>query len=1143
MDEIKIKILRRYKKFGLLLLIMTLLLIFSIYISLAIVNGLSNLKVKGNDGIFGYVRSNIDKFNFNVIAKNNGLQINPWHVRLLGNSNNSGFAFDTCVPSLDGSYECQLTRNMSGFVICPKVSLDVNLYDENGNFIDDDQVTVICDTAKPAITASVDKQKYGIKDNVTISYSISDTAYSGSFSNECAGIKNELKISSGSFNKVYKINPGTTCSYSGTIIEPATGFNTGSISGEVSVNITAYDNFGQSGNELVHFDTDFQGLSFILAYFNVTDLNHDEIKYFRPMDVLLDFAVDIIEKDFDESSIEADLSELGISNAQVSCFEIENRKRCEWKNIKLFLQEPSISRIITVSGKDLTGNKKISVIALNKVLSVDNKAPRLGNLQVKKQNGDKFNYTSAAGQKISVSIDILEPESGLDLNTVKADLSAFNPSAGYKNILRDECSSINVNLTRCMWNINVNLGQSGFVHNVLKFTAGDKSGNNASDNIVYTVFIDDEEPVPVLLNVEGQEPGNVNYVSPKGSTFILVVQERGIGLEAKDVFLDASQLTGNARLAADNCTQQGDIYICYWYNVKSQQFSGRSYVSTSTAIKDKAGNIVNGSLTLEVEIDNKNPEISDVVQTPRFPTYTDKILFEAKVKDDLSGIKKATFYPGIILNATELGMNCKAVEGSNETERRNVKCFVQLTGLETKAKSDKVKIVVEDFAGNKAEKILLLEIAVPDPRATPDFFSVRSKSISPTRVPRKAVLQVPFSMFIRTSLSAKENAQIIGMSADCSESSYVERDSVYIINEGTIEPIIAFRLSSAVGSVTANEIPVKCKLNMVVKRGDRIYAKDEVEQIEVSIPLYDAPTGVADANVQAKLDEIDEEINDLGKEIASKQKFADILAIWCTISKLLGQLNSILQNIKLLWYTITTLKEITAISQISTSLAAGTAAFTAAIPAAATGCALVGVTVGVTAACCPVAAKLGVLEIGVVEGVAEYGVLSSTGNILAAKSADTVAAMFAAAAVSTATCPTTAEFAPVLAGASGTVVAGTAVWSSAKTSFVSICTKFGWFHSFVDKFIWPPGPFGIGGLAGGFGFNIIGMINKMGCAISYQCALCDWNTWLEVGFYGFENIFLKKIKGVIADFFGGGAGGAPSSPSYPQPGPPTRDKN
>ncbi|MBI2545801.1 hypothetical protein HYV81_01335 [Candidatus Woesearchaeota archaeon] len=1115
-------------------IVAVLLLLVTLASLQAAPQGLSSLTVKGRDGIKGYVRSNIDFFTFSVIAKNGDQNIAPEQVRLGGTSSNGGFAFESCISSSDG-YECKLARNMTGFLICPKTTFDVNLYDPNGNFIDDEQATVLCDTAAPSVTASVDKAKYSSQDTVAISYSVQDTAYSSSSAFECSGIKNTITVSSGSFSKAYTITPGNGCSYSGTITESATVFNTGTNVSSVTLNVTGFDAFGQGGSAYPHFDTDFQGLSFILAYVNVTDTNHKDIAYFLPMQVLVEFAVDVLEPDFDESSLEADLSEFGITSAEYGCFDIDGRKRCAWSNIPLSLQEPSLSRIITVSGKDSTGNKKTTVLSLVKSLPVDKKAPRIANLNVQKQ-GKVFNVTNPGTHQVSISVDILEPETGLETITVKADLSALNSFANYKNLAKDYCTPLKENLTRCTWNnVNARLDVQGLNHKSLAFTAGDKSGNNITENLPYSVFVDAEPPVPLQLYVEGQEPETVNYISPKGSTFVLVLQEIGMGLDESHVMLDASAITGNPNLAADRCVQQGDIFTCYW-NKLGSSFTDRRAISSSLLIQDKVGNKAASSLSLELEIDEGNPAINEIKQIPQYPAYTDKIFFEVKAADTVSGVKRAVLYPGSIVNATELGMECRSAT-DNETNRNDVTCHLELTGLPAKAQSDKVKILVEDFAGNTAERVLLLEIAEPDARRTPDFLTVKSTGITPTKVPRKATSQVPFSMFGKVSLGTKENVQILSMSADCS-SEYAERGSTYIINEGTIDPVIAFRLTSEVGNVAANEITIPCKLSMTVKRGSTIFSKPEVEAIELKIPLYDAPTGVADANVQAKLNEIDKDIKDLGKEIEAKEKFASILATWCTISKLMGQLNSVLQNVKLLWYTVTNFQEINAISQISTSMSAGTAAFTAAIPAASAGCSAV-VT---STVCCPVKAKLIALEIGVTEGVAEYNALSSTGNILAAKSADTVAGIFATASASTAACPTTAGFSPALATSASTIVAGTAVWNSAKTSFMSICTKFGWFHSFVDKFIWPPGPFGLGGAAtaaaGGVSgaassavsgnpaaaLSLIGMINKMGCAISYQCALCDWEDWIDVGFDALDKAFGKHIKGTVANFFGTGTG-------------------
>ncbi|MBI2545794.1 hypothetical protein HYV81_01300 [Candidatus Woesearchaeota archaeon] len=579
---------------GIAIFLAALMIMLPIYSAdaLAATNGLSNLNVRGKDGVTGYVRSNADYYTFIARAFIDTESVNNTKVRLIGPGGSSGFAFDSCTPVADGSYDCTFSRNMSDFIICPEFSFTVRLLNQSDVLKDAKTITPICDTEAPVVTSSADKSEYGANQNVTFSFTLTDKARVSSGAAECTGLLNYITLSSGNYSRNFQIFP-SGCSYSGSVQELSNAF----AEGNPTATLAAFDLFGQRAGQSMSFTTDFSSPSIELKEFDIRKQDGSFVDFFVPETYLARMSFEVSDKLLDTNSFAIDLSSLDVRGGSTtpSCAAVnETMMRCSLNTALIRVNTATFSGSVTAQASDTAGNRRTRIIALDKVLRPDTAPPDFENVSITSSSGAVTGVSNRALTGITVSVDIIEQDIGLDLNTVKANLNALTPRVTVGDVARSSCSALNQNRTRCFWNgltldLNAPPDTTRSTALTLSFKAADKAGNNASESLVYNIFIDTQGPVVSDIDTESSDSNGTYYISANKKRIEAIIVETGSGLDAKDVLLDASGLGAGNAVPADSCTGEGQV-TCVWNSIPISGSSGQKYIGINPLTKDKAGN-------------------------------------------------------------------------------------------------------------------------------------------------------------------------------------------------------------------------------------------------------------------------------------------------------------------------------------------------------------------------------------------------------------------------------------------------------------------------------------------------------------------------------------------------------------------------
>ncbi len=836
---------------------------------------LTNPKVYGEDMLEGYIRDDADLISFEVNAKINDEVIEPSQIRLWGTDSETGFEFTSCSLDYDGSYYCYLDSldlDEYGLKVCPNHVNDINLY-YNGDLYDRAQVEVVCDSTEPEIVKfETNKAVYNTNDTVEFTFSIKEKADAVG---KCSGIMGAI-LEVGDYSEIIEINsdPGS-CDYNGNISINASLL----LEDNIEARLTVYDTFGLSSSKSVNIITDFSGPD--ITNIKITKPDGTDIGYYIENE-LVDVKVTV--EFTDDSGIDAQKSVLNINDLDVinkaatSC----NATECSWvTKIKMKNTNPTI----TVTLKDLVGNYNSEDMPYSFI--EDTISPVISNFKLTDSRGNELDWNNGKNVKVVLEVEIIESESGLDENKVKADLSALNED--YGEIQRSSCSTQG-NGSVCKWSVAINLESETSKQVSFKFYAADRSSNEKEQTFSYKLLVDNKEPV--FSNFVSDKVFDSKYFIGKDTLITASINEIGVGLNESNIYLNLNEV-GLDNVNADNCTNG---WTCYW-NIEAKSNNGNKVMVTLSG-EDKLGN-VGTNIEKEFTVDIRNPVINSVNTLPEFPTYKDTLIFNVNVTE--KNLLK------VEINTTSISetgsveiMECGDYEGIPNMHE----CYLEVGDLKTEYTSANVNIIATDAAGNKAVRNHNAVIYTLETRNIPDFFYIQQPVIFvPRFIDKQAASKIPISVFLNPRISVKSeynnqrwDPQILTKAVDCSKTDHLSNTG-YLMNEYTLTPYIVVKTATSITGVDEETFPIDCNMTLRVKAGQKVYSLPEYEGVKVEVPLYNIPLGTIEDNVQDKIEDLGKEIEELDKKIETEEEYNDMLNLLCTIARNIAQIDALLQGI------------------------------------------------------------------------------------------------------------------------------------------------------------------------------------------------------------------------------------------------------
>lgn len=430
--------------------------------------------------------------------------------------------------------------------------------------------------------------------------------------------------------------------------------------------------------------------------------------------------------------------------------------------------------------------------------------------------------------------------------SVLADLSSLGASTS----VTGPCVLVEPLAYKCTFDSSIKINQSGTYNIALSYT--DTNGTSITESKSASILVDNIGPVITSLT------SNTSYLKPLGNTISATVSEAGSGLDAADMKLHVGSASP---ISAQYCLSG---YTCVWNNINAGT-GDLVEVSIRPDSKDRFGNPA-VLFTRTFQIDRNPPQIRDVKITniggqnpaiPGFPRLGETIEIEVTVTDD---IQAASMQIPVSAVNTQVGVavgSCSLVGGDV------FKCTVSFPITKPGYITTQLPIKVFDAAGNIASVTRDFAVYSTNSIANPDFWQ-SSVDCSPSRIDRSVTTLINQLEFCHVRLISNNNAQVVSQNlqgcADAQNSStstlLLRKD---LLNIPSQDPVI--RLLFKTAEFKINSIELECSLEIRSLVAGSITEQLEIEKVPISIPLYNQPLGKLDKNVQAKIDDAKDSVD------------------------------------------------------------------------------------------------------------------------------------------------------------------------------------------------------------------------------------------------------------------------------------------
>lgn len=490
------------------------------------------------------------------------------------------------------------------------------------------------------------------------------------------------------------------------------------------------------------------------------------------------------------------------------------------------------------------------------------------------RKGVAISTFSSTGVSVDVTVNISAND--LDLNSVRADLSALNPSQNLKNA-KASCSAIEDSMSSCKWGIELDPGIAG--QKTITINASDASGNKESATISKFLSIDDKGPVVLSLST-GTEKEGQPIVKASGNTVIAAFEE-ATGLAPEDVFL----IVGSSKIKATSCSKESN-WVCVWNNVN---FARATSVSVDPASLDILGVDAAGDIFLDVSVDINAPVVRSINISnigglvPAFSGFAkigDKIAVVANVTEDNDVFAVADF-SSFISGASNVAGSCERLQADEHI------CTWLSDSINLQSSST-IGFNFSDNAGNTLILTRSFKTFGVENATVPDFWT-NIIGCSPSTIDRELGPLINQRIYCQIALRPKSTSKAVSTvfigPATCSGngSSVVQNVETFNTEVGSTSPVIKITLKK--DDFKINSAELSCSFNIFSKIGSStaITKNPEIENAKVSLEFFNNPLGELGKEVQDKIKEAKEDAEGIWELIGTLNKIVYWAKKICTI--------------------------------------------------------------------------------------------------------------------------------------------------------------------------------------------------------------------------------------------------------------------
>lgn len=422
-------------------------------------------------------------------------------------------------------------------------------------------------------------------------------------------------------------------------------------------------------------------------------------------------------------------------------------------------------------------------------------------------------------------------------------------------------------------------------------TATDQAGNSVDGHAYKSLEIENSKPTITYL---GRGDHCDTCFLRQGENDLLAVVNAPGGLNGAGLFFN---LDGR-HVATKNCTDTGSAWECTATAFVNSAVNGKHLkLEVEPRSMDDLGNSFTGVLSKEFTLDNEKPRI---VEQPKAdaacPVAGQTLTVRAKASDKYSPALWIWANASAVTDRGVIEQKCEPL-GDGQFS-----CTLPIDSFLSTHTEASVPLEIRDAAGNAIKLAMQLEVCEAELEATPNYIKKMVPSGTLPLVNKRLASLIPFRVLLPLSLQMVGRAKAIQVTSVRCQTPQVVGPS-YVMNEFSSSPLLV--TSFQYDGVWPNStLDLNCTLDFTIRRGNVVYVKPESEPLNVQLPLIGQEIGNPDQAVRDKMNGLATEINQLQKQIKSKDGLDDSLGQICSMVENIAMINNGLAAVKAVLYSL-----------------------------------------------------------------------------------------------------------------------------------------------------------------------------------------------------------------------------------------------
>jgi hypothetical protein len=541
-------------------------------------------------------------------------------------------------------------------------------------------------------------------------------------------------------------------------------------------------------------------------------------------------------------------------------------------------------------------------------------------------NGEVLRFVNPnAATPILADVEVRIIGEDLKEESVTADFSAITDASGFSNRPFSSHAIADYDEHIYTWNeVPIEL-----VSSCLVTVKGKDNADNSMENRLFCSVSTDTTPPQVLdiFSLFSSDAG-VPYISRTEGELAVEFREAGGGMDNTKVFIDMTNINGNARVRANSCNQTApNAWVCYWKNIQPRAADGEYPAAVRGDSTDKLGNQMSKyDFTLGIDT---TPPVLDAGNVEFASYHTGMDYGNVTVRGDvIEVIVPVSGFDAAFANFSSVGGPENVPPQQCWTDENGSFCLFSYNVGRSGPYSANIGFDFYDFSGNKVSTSYGFSVSGLKNDTNPNYWDIESIECSPNSIDRSITTLVGGGVksFCRVKLrghgSVATTAVELGDLSECTGDlgDYIYNIDIAMNSAGTREPYLAITLGSS--KIDKDVLDFECPLYIMSKvtepSGVYYTENPEIELVSKELLFYNMPLGEPGQRLVEKINAADDAAKIAGSWVDDFEKFfywyekicnaaqilSDVVAAIKSVSILIGGVSMVYKPAASLWVPI-----------------------------------------------------------------------------------------------------------------------------------------------------------------------------------------------------------------------------------------------